>query len=86
MSKQLKLWNGRGIAISRKWDRASVYIAAYSREDARRVCEEATGHKPPVSELRDYFSQCWGNPMEGITPERGLWVQHNFGETPERVV
>lgn len=52
-----------------------IFIGAYSREDARRVVEEYAGAKPSVAELRDYFSDCWGNAMNLVEPERGLWVQ-----------
>jgi hypothetical protein len=29
-----------------------------------------------LNEINVYFSKgCWGNVMEGITPERGAWVE-----------
>ena len=62
------------------------YVAAYSRADAERVIEEYAGHRPTRSELRDYWSPCWGNPMDGIEPERGLWLTFDHSErTPVRV-
>lgn len=62
------------------------YVCAASRADARRVIAEYTGREPSDSELRDYWSECWGRPMDGITPERGLWLQFRDRESPVRVV
>lgn len=92
MSKKLKLWNGRcyGPLPPSQWKRngeqANIYVAAYSREDARRVCTEAGLLDPGVIEIRDYWSEGgWGNPMNGITPERGIWVLYGYHGLPERL-
>jgi len=37
--------------------------------DARRVFVECGFHDPGASEIRNYFSQCWGNPMDGVEPD-----------------
>jgi hypothetical protein len=29
---------------------------------------------PGAREIKEYWSKCWGNDMNGITPERGIWV------------
>lgn len=96
--KKLKIWNGRGYCAQKPSDPIwqgvrsgayrHAYIAAYSREDARRVIEEYCGRKPPVSEIRDYFSEgCWGTSMSSITPERGLWIQiEGKADKPVRVL
>ena len=97
MTRELKIWNGRGICCRTDsdprwkdvpWNRCGhAYVAAYSREDARRVIEEYTGEKPSVSELRDYWAEgCWGRAMDGIEVERGLWISFDERSTPERVV
>lgn len=97
MPRELKCWNGRGYcccvpSIDKRWretrsgSNATVYVCGYSREDARRVIEEYCGTKPSIGEIRDYFSDVWGVAMNGITPERGLWIQFNYLETPVRVV
>ncbi len=74
MPRELKFWNGRAYCARKHddpiWkghgrDPGHIYIAAYSREDARRVVEEYCGHKPSVGEIRDYFSQCWGRRWMG---------------------
>lgn len=96
MSRQLKIWNGRGYCCVKRddprWhalkfnDCPHAYVAAYSRADARKVIEEYCGRLPPDSELRDYWSAgCWGTAMASITPERGLWIQFDSREKPVRV-
>jgi hypothetical protein len=78
--KTLRLWNGR-------WqDRGHVYVAAYTRADAGRLLSQAAGCTLPAidREIRDYFNECWGNTMEGITPERGVWVRS--GSRPSKPV
>ena len=87
--RKLKLWNGRPYSVLRKCevgrDSWHVYIAAYSAEDARRLCGELGLTTPSTSELRDYFGKCWGNAMDGITPERGVWKVLGYHGKPERI-
>ncbi len=95
--RELKIWNGRGTECINRADprwkakahpsRVHAYVCAYSRADARRVIAEYCGRMPPDSELRNYFCEgAWGNGMEGVTPERGLWLQFDRSEKPVRVV
>ena len=98
MSRQLKLWNGRG-GLLRKHDHCAwngkrsnqdghAYICAYSRADAVRLIEQWLGYKPrgADAELRDYFSEGrWGENMKHVTPERGLWIQH-YPDGPIRLL
>lgn len=76
MANKLRLWNGRpyGVLPPREWKDTSVCVAAYSMADARRVCLEAGMTDPGAREVKEYWSECWGNDMAGITPERGIWV------------
>jgi hypothetical protein len=90
--RKLKIWNGRGYCAENhddpRWvhrDQQHIYICAYSRADAGRVIEEYCGSKPPDSELKVYFSECWGNYMDGIEQVRGLWVQFQRDSTPIKV-
>ena len=96
MPKALTLWNGRGYCCQNqndsRWndvpsnDAPKAFVAAYSRADARRVIAEYCGKMPPDSELAKYFSKdAWGNSMDGVTPERGLWLAF-FRAKPVRVV
>lgn len=100
MAKELKIWNGRGGCI---WERQlpielqghrayHIYIAAYSVADACRLINEVNGYeRNNAQEIKVYFSKgCWGNNMEGITPERGIWISHDAmdiaKETPVRII
>jgi hypothetical protein len=85
--KTLKLWNGRpyGVLPASQWNDAHVCIAAYSVADAQRVCIEAGMSAPSASEIKEYFSPCWGNDMDGVVRERGLWVTRR-NVAPERIV
>lgn len=74
---KLKIWNGRGFRMidgkARKIEH--VYVAATSRADAVRLINEVAGWASVNdNELKTYYSPCWGNQMDGITPERGVWV------------
>jgi hypothetical protein len=92
----LRCWNGCALWMRREDDErwknvpfngsVSGYVAAYSRADARRVIAQYTGMEPSDTELREYWSECWGNSMDGITCERGLWIQFSDHEKPVRVV
>jgi len=85
VAKLLKLWNGNAFCC-RKQDDAlwatvkfngapHAYVAAYSRADARRVIGEYCGRLPSDSEISAYwFEGTWGRMMEGVVPERGLWI------------
>lgn len=90
MPKVLKFWNGAGSVCRKSSDplwhhlrfnqSPHAYVAAYSRADARRVIEEYCGRLPSDNELREYWSECWGNAMNGIVPERGLWLQFKHSQ------
>ena len=92
--RALKLWNGNAECCRRPgkpWDdiprRASVRLnaAAYSRADLRRLIAEYASSGPSAHEIKTYFSECWGNSMKGIAPERGLWIEVER-EPPVRLV
>lgn len=97
--RKLKIFNGRD------WDcrGGHLYIAAYSIQDAADLANEAyrklNGYtdRPDITptsagEIRTYWSKgCWGNAMDGITPERGVWwVKKSYGPDasgkPERLI
>lgn len=93
MARELKIWNGRGYC-ARKYDdplwgatpdnaSSSLYAAAYSRADLRRLIKEYCGNDPGDNELKTYFTEgAWGRNMEGVTPERGLWLKVGYGSEP----
>ena len=71
--RKLLLFNGR--IMLPKGIQGHGYIAAYSVADAARVLDEVVGGRGSLTEIKVYWSHgCWGNAMDGITPERGLWV------------
>lgn len=93
--KPLKLWNGRGHCCRKDGDplwakvRANdpphAYIAAASRADALRIIEAYSGRKAPANELKTYWSEgVWGDRMNGVEPERGLWLAFD-PKTPIKV-
>lgn len=97
-SKELKLFNGGADGRG-----AHYYIAAYSVRDAARLMTAADrklhGGKYEITdldisrnvrEINTYFSKnCWGNKMDGVVPERGIWyapaIEGGHEGKPERV-
>lgn len=70
--KKLKLWNGRW------FPKRHIYIAAHSVDDVLAMLKEWQGfeQRGARSEILKYWSAGhWGTPMNGIAPERGIWLQ-----------
>ena len=88
--KQLKLWNGRpyGVLPSGQWKGTHIYVAAYSVADVQRLCGELGLSIPSRNEISVYWSTgCWGNAMEGIAVERGVWVTSDYDRVgPKRLM
>lgn len=86
-SKKIKIWNGR------YKERDHVYIGAYSKTDACRMLVELNPYTTVnhwSREITVYFSEgCWGNDMDGIVQERGIWIvreEYTAEQTkPERI-
>lgn len=81
--KKIIIMNGRW------YDNGHIYIGAYSIADACRICGELTGRPSNhyIREINEYFSKgCWGNSMDGVTPERGAWLSKDGREKPVRVL
>lgn len=95
MTKQLKLWNGRAWCVVNfrdpLWpldapvDNMKVYACGESRADIMRMMAEYCGVKPPLSEIVSYGAERWGLSMDGVKPERGLWIRFGLYEAPVRV-
>lgn len=80
--KPLKCWNGRWMNGNQ-----NICVCAYSRADAGRLLIQAGARSQGIDkEIKEYFSECWGNNMDGITPERGVWVVNFHGAEPSRVI
>lgn len=87
--KQLRIWNGRG--HGKKYDRGSFYVAAYSVAEAARLIAQAAGsHNSGFEhEIKTYYSKdCWGKPMEGITPTEPCVyaTTSHYNEKPKRII
>lgn len=86
MARTLKIWNGRGYG---KYNHDHFFVAAYTNKEACELIGKAAGYNRSIgdSELRNYYSKdCWGTPMDGITPtEPCVYVQVR-NETPVKIV
>jgi hypothetical protein len=91
MAKKLKIWNGRG--HGKTYGRGYIYVAAYSRKQAAELVSMAcfgdeNPHVISTNEIKVYYhADCWGNPMNGITPTEPCvyaTIEH-FG-TPKRII
>lgn len=87
--RELKIWNGRAYCCYNpddpRWEgiqqhrgHHTIYAAAYSRADLRRLITEYCGRDPGETEIRKYWNEgVWGKHMEGISPQRGLWLRQD---------
>lgn len=80
--RKLKVWNGHLLFINSDEGALSkdkhVNICAYSQEDALALLSEY-GHSMTLGYFRNYWFNCWGNSMDGIEMERGIWVEFREG-------
>jgi hypothetical protein len=93
---KLKIWNGNAQTFvpieeaAKRGLRHNSYVHVYgcapSRAALCRMVEEWSGRSRSLNGyIRDYWSEgAWGDWMEGIEPEIGLWVSYEHGK-PERV-
>jgi hypothetical protein len=93
--KNLMLLNGRGwhITVNGKDRKCEhFYVCAHSVSDAVRLLKQVQPYYSDSQLRREidiYWSKnCWGNAMNGITPERGLWVLWSRAREakPERII
>ena len=99
--KTLKVWNGRGWGNQRRDKDGKIipdptgkeycdhaYVCANSRSHAVRMINEVVGHGAVSdSELKVYWHEgCWGNAMEGIEKEIGIWTIQEHGDKPQRIL
>jgi len=83
MSKKLKLWNGRE---RYKGEEVTINVAAPSLAAAAKMVEEALECYCSVHYVRNYYSPCWGYDMDGITPERGVWIVNDKTGAVRRIL
>lgn len=94
----VKIYNGRGWNCRGE----HLYIGAKNRSHAARLMYDAYYafhpelNKRPIDdlsfgrncrEIKDYFHEgAWGNSMEGIEPEIGVWYQEKWNDKPRRLI
>ena len=89
----LKVYNGRGWGRARYDDKEghtripvsiqeyadSINMCGHSKKDIVRYIQLAGGgNNYTLSELSNYASPCWGNPMEGIEKRPGVWADQGY--------
>lgn len=83
-TKKLKIWNGRGY---RKYNSGHIYVAAYSQKQAVELICKACECYIGVYEIQNYYSNCWGNPMDGIVPtEPCVYASKELRDKPIRIL
>lgn len=66
MAKTLKKWNGRSHGHLHRGYHYNV--VAYSQKQAAELVSKACGYPIGTSEIRVYYSPCWGTKMEEQVP------------------
>jgi len=79
--KKLKVWNANE---RYRGQEVAVYICAYSLKDAVKLITPICGYTS-AHYARNYWSPCWGNTMNGIAQERGVWVELTHGKVTRLV-
>lgn len=75
MPKKLRLFNGRGDYGRNNLD-GHLFVAAASKAEAVRLLKQAGYSTITIGEFNMYWSKdAWGNNMNDITPEKGVWIQ-----------
>jgi hypothetical protein len=68
----LKTWSGILDASAR--NETTHYVAAKSKKQAIALLNQAYGHDiMTLHYLNTFWHDCWGNSMNGIEPEIGVW-------------
>lgn len=91
MPRKLRLFNGRGDYGRNNLD-GHLYVCATSKAEAVRLLKQAGYPTMTMREFDEYWAKdAWGNTMEGIAPEKGVWIErmgahgHTNGK-PERLL
>lgn len=79
MSKELKIWNGRGHGS--KYDKGTFYVAAYSMKQAVELISSVSSRYITTSEIKNYYSLgSWGNSMDDIIPTEPCVYYDDYAE------
>jgi hypothetical protein len=81
--KTIKKFNGN-------WGTNShAYVGAYSQKHAVELLNKASDCRGymTISQLQKYWSKnCWGNAMNGIEPQIGVWIQDAWNGPVKKVI
>jgi len=84
--RKLKVWNGLVLSrVKGKTTQLHANVCAYSQKEAVEILNSYSQYSQSLYYFRLMWSDCWGNSMNDIVPERGLWVEFP-GMKPERVI
>ncbi len=85
--RKVKIWNGNHVMRGSR-DYIQVYIGAHSRKHALELMDQAGFSYMGEHHFKNFFSPCWGTPMEGVEPEIGVWTAPSNGpqRKPERIL
>ncbi len=83
--RSLKVWNGLVCeVVEGKLRQCPASVCAYSQKDAITLLGQLK-YPTTLYEFRMMWSDCWGNSMNAIVPERGLWLEYQKNK-PERAL
>jgi hypothetical protein len=80
--KKIKILNGR-------WQNClgHAYVGCYSYKQAIELLKQAGYQFITMSEINVYWSKgCWGNAMNGIEPQIGVWFQSERDSPVKRLI
>ena len=97
MARKLKIWNGGGWGSPNYGENGKIlptpleeyvnhlYVCAHSKAEVVMMVNQAGGFIT-VNEVNNYWNEgCWGNQMEGIEPELGVWASQNYNDKPVKI-
>ncbi len=85
MAKKLKVWNGGGI-YQGEYRNFSINVCAHTKKEAIELICKHLAPNISASHFSDFFSNCWGNDMQGIEPtEPCVYVCNGYGNNLKRI-
>lgn len=74
---KLKVWNGRG---DYQQFNGRFYVCAETKKRAVELIKQAGHRFMNMHEFTEYYSPLWGNVMEGVKREEGVWFADKTDE------
>jgi len=89
--RRLRLWNGHVFFYRVRYEEGDrerrqfhANVCAYSQKDAVALLEEFGMHES-LYHFRGYWSPCWGDSMDEVEPERGVWIEFERSQSPVKI-